>query len=68
MYKVIFHHYHKQNYCNVIRNSTGKNMIENVLLSNNYNVLLSNNVNCPVPVNLLSSQTISTITVTDKRV
>ena len=43
MYKVIYHHYHKQNYCNVILNSTGKNMIVNVLLSNNY-VLMSNNV------------------------
>ena len=35
MYKVIYHHDHKHNYCNVILNSTGKNMIANVLLSNN---------------------------------
>ena len=30
MYKVIY--YHKQNYCNVLLNSTGTNMIANVII------------------------------------
>jgi hypothetical protein len=72
MYKVIYHHYHKQNYCNVILNSTGKNMIANVY----YQIIImfycqimfycnpAYTANCPV--NLLSYQTISTIN--DKRV
>ena len=29
MHEVIYHHYHNQNYCNVILNSTGRNMIAN---------------------------------------
>jgi hypothetical protein len=73
MYKVIYHHYHKQNCCNVIYTQFNRQKYDSkcftikiIMFHSQIIFTVIQHTLLSVPVNLLSYQPINTIT--DKRV